>query len=134
MTINEIFKELKTALLESAPSLSTVTRWFNKFKSGVEDLKDKLRKGRPITEVTQASIEKVRVVIENDPWCLYNEIEAETALSHGTIYIIIHAHLNMRKLVSRWVPHELTEKNRRDRVSTIWENLCLYDTRKSFQI
>ena len=67
LTINEIFKELKTALLESAPSLSTVTRWFNKFKSGVEDLKDKLRKGRPITEVTQANIERVRVVIENDP-------------------------------------------------------------------
>jgi hypothetical protein len=70
----------------------------------VEDLKDKHRKGRPITEVTQANIERVRVAIEIDPWCTYNEIEAETALSHGTIHIIIHALLKMRKLVSRWVP------------------------------
>ena len=126
LTINEIFKELKTALPESAPSLSTVTRWFNKFKSGVEDLKDKHRKGRPITEVTQANIERVRVVIENDPWCTYNEIEAETALSHGTIHVIIHAHLKMRKLVSRWVPHELTEKNRKDRVRMCQENLAKF--------
>ena len=31
LTINEIFKELKRALLESGPSLYTVNRWFNKF-------------------------------------------------------------------------------------------------------
>ena len=50
LTINEIFKELKTALPERHSSLSTVTRWLNQFKRGVDDLKDKHRKGRPITE------------------------------------------------------------------------------------
>ena len=67
--INEIFKELKSALPERHPSLSTVTRWFNQFKRGVDDLKDKHRKGRPITETIHANIERVRAVIENDPWC-----------------------------------------------------------------
>ncbi len=58
-----------------------------KSKSGEDDLKDKHHKGRPITEVTQANIEKkVRFVIENDKCCTYDEIEAETkALSRGTI-------------------------------------------------
>jgi len=107
LTINEIFIELKTALPESAPSLSTVTRWFNKFKSGEDDLKDKHRKGRPITEVTQANIERVRFVIENDKCCTYDEIEAETALSRGTIRTIIHEHLKMKKLVSGWVTEKL---------------------------
>ena len=51
----------------------------------MDDLKDKHRKGRPITETIHANIERVRVVIENDPWCTYDEIEAETALSRGTI-------------------------------------------------
>ncbi len=55
----------------------------------MEDLKDKHRKGRPITEVTQVNIERLRMVIKNDPWCTYNEIEAETALSHGLIHVII---------------------------------------------
>ena len=81
LAINEIFKELKTALPERHPSLSTVTRWFNQFKRGVDDLKDKHRKGRPITETIHANIERVRAVIENDPWCTYDEIEAETTLS-----------------------------------------------------
>ena len=34
ISINEIFKELKSAIPDSSLSLSTVTRWFNHFKSG----------------------------------------------------------------------------------------------------
>jgi [histone H3]-lysine36 N-dimethyltransferase SETMAR len=126
IALNEIYKELKTALPDNAPSLSTVTRWFNKFKRGVEDLKDQLRPGRPITETIKVNIERVRAVIENDPWCSYDEIEAETSLSRGTIHTIIHDHLKMRKLTSRWVPHELTEKNRQDRVRICQENLAKF--------
>ena len=101
ITINEIFKELKTALPQRNPSLSTVNRWFNQFKRGVDDLKDKHRKGRSITETIHANIERVRVVIENDPWCTYDEIEAETALSRGTIEAIIMEHLKMKKLANK---------------------------------
>ena len=66
MAINEIFKELKIALPKRHPSLSTLTSWINQFKSGLDDLKDKHRKGRPITETIHANIERVRVVFEND--------------------------------------------------------------------
>jgi|GWRWMinimDraft_11_1066019.scaffolds.fasta_scaffold06005_2 transposase len=81
IALNEIFKELKAALPDNAPSLSTVTRWFKKYKQGSEDINDKPRQGRPITETTPVNIDKVRAVIENDPWCSYDEIEAETSLS-----------------------------------------------------
>ena len=63
LAINEIFKELKTALPERHPSLPTVTGWFNQFKRGVDDLKDRHRKVRPITETIHANIERVRAVI-----------------------------------------------------------------------
>jgi hypothetical protein len=39
LTINEIFKELKTALPKSAPSLSKVFQCFNKFKAAWRTLK-----------------------------------------------------------------------------------------------
>lgn len=126
IALNEIHKELKTALPDNAPSLSTVTRWFNKFRRGVEDLKDQHRPGRPITETTSANIEGVRALIEDNPWCSYDEIEAETSLSRGTIHTIIHRHLKMRKLTSRWVPHKLSEKNRKDRVRMCEENLAKF--------
>ena len=85
LAINEIFKEVKTALPKRHPSLSTATRWFNQFKRGVDGLKDKHRKGRPITETIHANIERVRAVIENDLCCTYDEIEAQTTLSRGTV-------------------------------------------------
>lgn len=126
ISINEIFKELKSAIPDSSISLSTVTRWFNHFKSGNNSLKDMPRPGRPITERIQSNIDRVKEVIENNPWCSYDEIEAETSLSRGTIFNIIHESLKMKKVSSRWVPHELSEKNRQDRVRICQENLTKF--------
>ncbi|CAF4422873.1 unnamed protein product, partial [Didymodactylos carnosus] len=84
------------------------------------------RVGRPITETTPANIDKVKAVIEEDPYCTYDEIEAETSLSRGTVNRIIHDALQLKKVTSRWVPHELTEKNRQDRVRICRENLAKF--------
>jgi hypothetical protein len=59
------------ALPKEHHSLSTLIRWFNHFKRGLGDLKDKHRKGRQITETTHAKIERVRTVIEIDSLCTY---------------------------------------------------------------
>lgn len=130
ISLNNISKELKTALPGKSPSFSTVSRWYKKFKGGCEDLKDKHRKGRPITETTCINIDRVRNVIDNDPWCSYDEIEAGTFLSRGTIQTIIHEHLKMKKLTSRWVPHELSEKNRQDRIRICQQNLAMFKESK----
>ena len=61
-----------------------------------------------------------------DPHSTYNEIEAFTSLSRGTIYNIIHEHLKLRKVVARWVPHELTDEDRRKRVEDCCENLKMF--------
>ena len=91
---------------------------------GNHSLEDKPRSGRPITETTIDNIDRVRVLIEEDPWCTYDEIEAQTSLSRGTIHTIIHDHLKKKKVTSRWVPHELSEKNLQDRVGICRENLA----------
>ena len=49
--------------------------------------------------MNQDDIEAVRIIIIEDPHSTYNEIEAYTSLSHGTILSIIHHHLNFRKLL-----------------------------------
>jgi histone-lysine N-methyltransferase SETMAR len=93
-------------------------------------LKDAYRSGRPITEFTHANIQLVSAVIEKNPWCSYDEIEAETSISRTTIFKIIHESLKMKKVTSRWVPHELTEKNRQDRVRLCKENLAKFKENK----
>ena len=60
----------------------------------------------------------------------YDDIVAESSLSRGTIERIIHDHLKLKKITSRWVPHQLTEQNRQDRVRICQENLAKFEDDK----
>ena len=56
------------------------------------------------------NIDRARDLIKDNPCISYDEIEAETSLIRGTIENIILKCLKMKKLASRWIMHELTEK------------------------
>ena len=115
-----ILNDLKSFLADEAPSLRTVD------KDGRENLDDHERLGRPIVETLPGNISEVQALVEQDPYITFDEIEAETSLSRGTLFSIIHDHLKLRKITSRWVPHDLSEKNRQDRVSICQENLAKF--------
>ncbi len=101
-----------------------------RFKEGREDFEDDPRSGRPITAHTEDNIELLRQLIEEDPHSTYNQIEAETGLSQPVIYRILHESLKLRKIVSRWVPHEVTAANRKERVNACRENLAMFNEGK----
>ncbi len=93
----------------------------------MQSLKDETRPGRPITKTTPDNIEIVRQLVEEDPYIKYDQIEAETSLSQGSIHTILHEHLELRKITSRWVPHKLTEKNKSERVRICKDNLAKFE-------
>ena len=97
-----IHEELATALRSKAPSYPTVAEQAKRFREGREDVNDDPRSIRPVSELTDENIELVREVINNDPHLTYDDIIAETFLSHGTIERIIHDCLKMKKITSRW--------------------------------
>lgn len=119
----EIHEELTDAHGDDVASYSTVLRWSNKTDDGEMEIEDQPRSGRPVTGPTEANIEKVRRVIDEDPHSTYDEIEEETSLSRGTIQTIIHDHLKLKKITSRWVPYDLTPQQKEDRVRMCKENL-----------
>ena len=57
-------------------------------------------------------IELVRNVIEENAYINYEKIQAETFLSYGTVQTIVKDKLKMKKIASRWVPHQLSGKNK----------------------
>jgi transposase len=126
----DIFKELELAYLDRAPSYMTVCRWVNRFKDGSESLEDEERIGRPITAVTTANIDIVRALIEENPHISYSQIEAETMLYPTSIHEIIHGHLFLKKITSRWCPYNLTDDQKKKRVACCIENLAKFNEGK----
>ncbi|CAH2020961.1 unnamed protein product [Acanthoscelides obtectus] len=80
-----------------APHQSTISRWYGEFKRGRVSLSDDPRLGAQKTAVTQENVDGVRKLIIEDRHVTYREIEA--------------------KLVSRWIPHLLTEEQKAARVN-----------------
>ena len=120
----KIFNDLKVAYGDQAPSYDFVAKWIRLFIDGRENIKDEPRSGRPPTALTEANIKLVRDLIEDNPFMTYNEIEAQTSLFPQTINSILHDHLHVRKIVSRFVPYDLSPKNKEERVRICKENLA----------
>ena len=125
-----IHSELVSSLGDSSPSLRTVFRWVERFRSTGEETNDRHRVGRPITACTSANIEQVRAIIEDDPRICLNDIEVMTSLCRGTIMNIIHKHLQKRKLSSRWIPHNLTAEQKLKRLNICKQNLAMFEEGK----
>ena len=109
ISAQDIQKELKTCLSDRAPLINCVKKWTNRFKKGGESLEDQRRSGRPKTAVTPDNIRRIVELIQENPHVTYNKIEAETLLHLPSIKEILHKELNLKKIASRWVPHQLTD-------------------------
>lgn len=123
VSASAIHEELTTAHGDRVVSYSTVQKWAKLFRDGRMEIEDDPRSGRPVSKITDESIEAIRRVIEDDPHATYDDLKAETMLSRGTLYRIVTEHLKVRKVTSRWVPHDLTEEQKQQRVKICKENL-----------
>ena len=79
---------------------------------------------------TDENIKLVRDIIEEDPHATYDIIQAQTQLSRWAIQEILHNSLKLRKITSRWVPHELTDEEKQKRVKICRENLAMFEEDK----
>jgi [histone H3]-lysine36 N-dimethyltransferase SETMAR len=123
ISATEISNELEQVHGDQAPKYRTVAKWVALYKEGREGFEDDPRSGRPITVHTKANIELVRAIIEENPHASFDILEEETSINRFTLGEIIHNSLGLRKLASRWIPHQLTDNNRKERVEACIENL-----------
>ncbi|CAH1983200.1 unnamed protein product [Acanthoscelides obtectus] len=91
----ECLVELLSVFGNEAPHQSTISRWYGEFK-----------------RVTLENVDVVRKLIIEDRY-------ASLKISKTSIKKNLHEELGVRKLVSRWIPHLLTEEQKADRVNCI---------------
>ena len=120
----QIHEELRGAWGDGYVSYTTVAEWVHRFKQGRTSLEDDPRIGPPVTEGTDQNFEVIRTLIDENPHISIRYMVFETGLSYGNINRIIHDELKLKKLCARWVPHQLTEKCKQQRMEICQENLA----------
>ena len=102
--------EISTAFGPSCVSYDTVRRWKKKFESGVESIKNAQKSGRP----------------KGDARFKVRDIARKVGISLSSVHLILKKHLKVRKISARWVPHLLTDEQKRQRVKVAKKLLQMF--------
>lgn len=127
LTKKQCVDRLHSVFGDKAPGRTTVYDWFNEFKRGRTSLADESREGRPKSVVVPENIKAVRQLLAVDRHLTYRELEATLGISKKSLYTILHEHLAVKRLCSRWIPQNLTIAQKKARVDWCNEMLKKYD-------
>ncbi|GBP97623.1 hypothetical protein EVAR_72626_1 [Eumeta japonica] len=105
------------------PCNTTVYNWFTEFMRVHVNLIDEFRDDCLSTALNNKNIDAVRCMIETDMRVAYHEIRTSLIICMSQVQSILHKHLDMIKLCSRWIAHNLTDAQKTDRVT--WYNAML---------
>lgn len=123
LTREECFEEMRTVLGEVSPSYATIKLWYNDFIHGRSSLEDEPRSGRIPTATTDEMVEKVRLIVEDDPGVTKGQIMEQLKIGSGSVLEILHNKLKMHWVCHRIVPHFLTQEQKQHRVDICRQNL-----------
>ncbi|CAF1170428.1 unnamed protein product [Rotaria sordida] len=123
LTVTQIHDELTTAYGQGYVSHRTVARWVHRFSNERKSIEDNPRSGRPIIVISQQNIDAVQNLVNDDPHISIDFIAIILGISYGSVDTILKQHFGLRKITSRWVPHQLTNEQRQHRVNICLENL-----------
>lgn len=124
--------QLATAVPESHLVERSVYRWYNDFKEGKRtDVSDLPRSGRPRETTSQESMENVKQLILDSDGMRTEDLIYETGIPKTSLLRLLQE-IGARKLKSRWVPHELTDRQRQSRYNIASKHLARYQREPSF--
>ena len=116
---------------DSAPSKRSICYWYAEFKRGRTDTDDIPSTGRPNDAVIPENVEKTLKIIMSDRKVKVREIADILKISAGSVHTIIHEHLGMKKVFSKWVPRLLTPEQKQQRIDESKSCLDMFTRNKS---
>ena len=103
---SEILRDLRNVYGQDKIKKTFVYKWIGRFNSGQSSIADEPRSGRPTVITKQVTDQVLSLVLENRR-VDYDTLCRVTGLSYGTMHVILHEKLQLRKRSARWVPHHL---------------------------
>ncbi|XP_045536678.1 uncharacterized protein LOC123721595 [Papilio machaon] len=79
-------------------------------------LGDEERSGRPLTAVTEGDVLALKNLVQDNRRITYQEIQHKLQIGSGSLKEFLHVHLRVQSIVSRRVPHNLTDVQKQARV------------------
>lgn len=116
LTVADSSESLVSCFGKLAPCKATVYNWYNEFKRDRRSLEDETRPGRPVSAVTPENISAVEQMIREDPRITVREMQDVLSIGSSAVETILHKHLMVHKRCARWVPHELSDEQKKGRV------------------
>jgi hypothetical protein len=89
--------------------------WCRKFKAGDFSMDVRVRPGKPPIEISGA----IMNLLSDEPFLSARVLAVRLSSTHQIIKRVLVSDLGMRKFVRQWIPHDLSEANRRERVLKI---------------
>ena len=84
-SLKQLMTELSTAYGPSCVSSDTVRRWKNKYKSGVESIKNAPKSSRPKFASRKAIVSKTKEIIEGDARFTVRDVARKVGISLSTV-------------------------------------------------
>ena len=109
-TAKQCHRGLQEACDAAALPYRTVPRWVAAFRDGRERVEHRPRSGHP--PVSDENVQLVSALVEVDRNVTIRKLEQNTGLAHSTVLHILKDLLKMRKIASKWVPHDLIDMHK----------------------
>lgn len=127
-----VLAQLETASPNTHLSRTTVFQWYKDFKEGKRtDVSDLPKTGRLRVTTDDDNKEIVRQLILESEGMRTEDLMYETNLPHTTLLRLLKE-IGARLIMSRWVPHELTERQTAARWHIAGKHLARYQRELGF--
>ena len=121
----DIHADLQKVYGNDALKYATVCKWVRRFNDGRESIENGPRVGWPVSVLTETNLATVKTSIEEDERYTMQEIEELSGIYSSSVLKILRKRLGLRKICARWVPHLLTDEQKRS-----WVRLASQSYRK----
>ena len=124
--------QLQSAVATTHLSERVVYNWYGDFKKGRRtDVADLDKPGRPRTVSGDDTKETIKQLILESEGMRTEDLIYETGLSQATLYRVLNE-IGARKIKSKWIPHELSQRQLQSRMNIAGKHLARYQRERGF--